>query len=32
MQRAEIILDRFGRHLGGHRPEITWDHPARVSG
>ncbi|MFC4949344.1 S9 family peptidase [Pseudonocardia sp. GCM10023141] len=29
VQRAEIILDWFGRHLGGRRPEITWDHPSR---
>jgi dipeptidyl aminopeptidase/acylaminoacyl peptidase len=29
VQRAEIILDWFGRHLGGTRPTITWDHPAR---
>ena len=28
VQRAELILDFFGRHLGGWRPEITWDHPA----
>jgi dipeptidyl aminopeptidase/acylaminoacyl peptidase len=28
VQRAEIILDWFGRHLGGHRPTITWDHPS----
>jgi dipeptidyl aminopeptidase/acylaminoacyl peptidase len=27
MQRAEIILDWFGRHLGGKRPDIAWDHP-----
>ena len=26
VQRAEIILDWFGRHLGGRRPEITWTH------
>ena len=31
VQRAELILDFFGRHLGGRRPEITWDHPSRVS-
>ena len=31
VQRAEIILDWFGRHLGGRRPEIAWDHPSRVS-
>jgi dipeptidyl aminopeptidase/acylaminoacyl peptidase len=31
VQRAEIILDWFGRHLGGRRPEITWDHPSRRS-
>lgn len=29
VQRAEIILDWFGRLLGGTRPEITWDHPSR---
>jgi len=29
VQRAEIILDWFGRHLRGRRPEITWDHPSR---
>jgi dipeptidyl aminopeptidase/acylaminoacyl peptidase len=29
VQRAEIILDWFGRHLGGRRPTITWDHPSR---
>jgi dipeptidyl aminopeptidase/acylaminoacyl peptidase len=29
VQRAEIILDWFGRHLGGQRPTITWDHPSR---
>ena len=29
VQRAEIILDWFGRHLGGTRPRITWDHPSR---
>ncbi|MDN5749998.1 MAG: S9 family peptidase [Pseudonocardia sp.] len=29
VQRAEIILDFFGRHLGGQRPRITWDHPSR---
>jgi dipeptidyl aminopeptidase/acylaminoacyl peptidase len=29
VQRAEIILDWFGRHLGGRRPEIGWDHPSR---
>lgn len=29
VQRAEIILDWFGRHLGGRRPAITWDHPSR---
>lgn len=29
IQRAEIILDWFGRHLGGRRPTITWDHPSR---
>jgi dipeptidyl aminopeptidase/acylaminoacyl peptidase len=29
VQRAELILDWFGRHLGGRRPTITWDHPAR---
>jgi dipeptidyl aminopeptidase/acylaminoacyl peptidase len=29
-QRAEIILDWFGRHLGGRRPKITWDHPSRA--
>lgn len=28
--RAEIILDWFGRHLGGRRPTITWDHPSRA--
>lgn len=32
MQRAEIILDWFGRHLGGRRPAITWDHPSRTTG
>ncbi|HYH28778.1 MAG TPA: S9 family peptidase [Pseudonocardia sp.] len=26
VQRAEIILDWFGRLLGGSRPEITWAH------
>jgi len=26
IQRAEIILDWFGRHLGGTRPDITWTH------
>ncbi|HZG88601.1 MAG TPA: S9 family peptidase [Pseudonocardia sp.] len=30
VQRAEIILDWFGRHLGGTRPTITWDHPSRT--
>jgi dipeptidyl aminopeptidase/acylaminoacyl peptidase len=30
VQRAEIILDWFGRHLGGTRPTIAWDHPSRV--
>ena len=30
VQRAEIILDWFGRHLGGRRPTITWDHPSRT--
>jgi dipeptidyl aminopeptidase/acylaminoacyl peptidase len=30
VQRAEVILDWFGRHLGGTRPRITWDHPARA--
>ncbi|MCO1654148.1 S9 family peptidase [Pseudonocardia humida] len=30
VQRAEIILDWFGRHLGGRRPAITWDHPSRT--
>ncbi len=30
VQRAEIILDWFGRHLGGRRPRITWDHPSRT--
>jgi dipeptidyl aminopeptidase/acylaminoacyl peptidase len=29
IQRAEIVLDWFGRHLGGRRPTITWDHPSR---
>lgn len=29
VQRAQLILDFFGRHLGGRRPRITWDHPAR---
>jgi Dipeptidyl aminopeptidases/acylaminoacyl-peptidases len=29
VQRAEIILDWFGRHLGGTWPTITWDHPSR---
>ena len=29
VQRAEIILDWFGRHLGGRRPTIAWDHPSR---
>lgn len=29
VQRAELILDWFGRHLGGRRPAITWDHPSR---
>lgn len=29
VHRAEIILDWFGRHLGGRRPTITWDHPSR---
>ncbi|MHA6780590.1 alpha/beta hydrolase family protein [Pseudonocardia saturnea] len=24
IQRAELILDFFGRHLGGRRPEISW--------
>ncbi len=32
VQRAQLILDWFGRHLGGRRPTITWDHPARVRG
>jgi dipeptidyl aminopeptidase/acylaminoacyl peptidase len=31
VQRAEIILDWFGRHLGGERPQIAWDHPARTA-
>jgi dipeptidyl aminopeptidase/acylaminoacyl peptidase len=31
VQRAEIILDWFGRHLGGRRPTIAWDHPSRDS-
>jgi dipeptidyl aminopeptidase/acylaminoacyl peptidase len=30
VQRAEVILDWFGRHLGGRRPEIDWDHPSRM--
>lgn len=30
IQRAEIILDFFGRHLGGRRPVIGWDHPSRA--
>lgn len=30
VQRAQIILDFFGRHLGGRRPRITWDHPSRA--
>ena len=30
VQRAEVILDFFGRHLGGRRPEISWEHPSRV--
>ena len=30
VQRAEILLDFFGRHLGGRRPTITWDHPSRA--
>jgi dipeptidyl aminopeptidase/acylaminoacyl peptidase len=30
VQRAQIILDWFGRHLGGRRPKIEWDHPARA--
>jgi dipeptidyl aminopeptidase/acylaminoacyl peptidase len=30
VQRAEIVLDWFGRHLGGRRPTITWDHPSRA--
>ncbi len=30
IQRAEIVLDWFGRHLGGRRPTITWDHPSRA--
>ncbi|MHA6619964.1 S9 family peptidase [Pseudonocardia sp. DLS-67] len=29
VQRAEIILDWFGRHLGGRRPAFSWDHPSR---
>ncbi|WP_225920632.1 prolyl oligopeptidase family serine peptidase [Pseudonocardia oceani] len=24
IQRAELILDFFGRHLGGARPEADW--------
>ncbi|WP_088321128.1 S9 family peptidase [Kineosporia sp. R_H_3] len=32
VQRAQIILDFFGRRLGGRRPRITWDHPARTAG
>jgi dipeptidyl aminopeptidase/acylaminoacyl peptidase len=32
VQRAEIILDWFGRHLGGRRPALTWDHPSRDAG
>lgn len=24
IQRAELILDWFGRHLGGIRPDLTW--------
>jgi dipeptidyl aminopeptidase/acylaminoacyl peptidase len=24
IQRAELILDFFGRHLGGRRPDISW--------
>ena len=24
IQRAELILDWFGRHLGGTRPDLTW--------
>ena len=31
VQRAEIILDWFGRHLRGGRPEVTWHHPSRRS-
>ncbi|MGI5127781.1 alpha/beta hydrolase family protein [Pseudonocardia sp. CA-107938] len=30
VQRAELILDWFGRHLGGRRPTISWDHPSRA--
>jgi dipeptidyl aminopeptidase/acylaminoacyl peptidase len=30
VQRAEIILDWFGRHLGGRRPTIGWEHPSRA--
>jgi dipeptidyl aminopeptidase/acylaminoacyl peptidase len=29
VQRAQIILDWFGRHLGGRQPAISWDHPSR---
>jgi len=29
VQRAEVILDWFGRHLGGERPQISWGHPSR---
>jgi dipeptidyl aminopeptidase/acylaminoacyl peptidase len=29
VQRAEIILDWFARHLGGERPRISWSHPSR---
>ncbi len=25
IRRAELILDRFGHHLGGTRPLITWN-------
>ena len=30
VQRAQLILDFFGRHLGGRRPRIDWDHPSRA--
>ena len=30
IQRAEIVLHWFGRHLGGRRPTITRDHPSRA--